>query len=186
MCNQCEKNPVYEFTNKRKLCKNCFINYFNKKILYTIRKFGMLKDRNSKEYTIGYKEKKDFRSVVLKEVLTILSKKLMITPLKLPSKIKPRKIAIETTIDLEARKIIEELINGKAKNFKRPMTEKKIIKPLYLFLDEEVLLYAKLKKLKYNKIKKPNHKIEKFLNELQTKHPEVKRAILNSYLELYN
>ena len=61
MCKQCEKNPVYEFTNKRKLCKNCFIDYFHKKILYTIRKFNMIR----REDAVGYKKQDDFKGVVL-------------------------------------------------------------------------------------------------------------------------
>ncbi len=42
MCRQCEINPVWEFTNKRKLCKTCFAKYFRRKINYTIRKFCLI------------------------------------------------------------------------------------------------------------------------------------------------
>jgi len=65
-----------------------------------------------------------------------------------------------------------------------------VIKPLYLFLDEEVLLYAKLKKLKFKKEikgkKTKKDKISNFIDDLEVKHPEIKHAIINSYLELYN
>jgi tRNA(Ile)-lysidine synthase TilS/MesJ len=59
------------------------------------------------------------------------------------------------------------------------------IKPLYLFLDDEVLLYAKIKNLKF-KAQKENKKddISIFLNELEKKHPEIKRAVINQYIEL--
>jgi len=94
------------------------------------------------------------------------------------------KIALNLTTDQEAGEIINNLINGKLNNKNLPV-EGKIIKPFYLFLDEEVLLYAKLRKLKF-KIENPKKgKITDFLNEMEKKHPEVKRAIVNSYLALH-
>jgi len=71
MCKQCEKNPVYEFTNKRKLCKNCFIRYFQKKVLYTIRKFKMAQSGS----VIDYENGKGFREVVLEDVLEMFVEK---------------------------------------------------------------------------------------------------------------
>lgn len=187
MCKQCEKNPVYEFTNKRKLCKNCFVNYFHKKVFYIIRKFKMV---NHQEI-IGYENKKDFREVVLEEVLKKFSEKFIITLVKLPSKKKIDKKAIASTIDLESEKIIHALIKGKTSELKQVSPIEKIkksitIKPLYLFLDKEVLLYAKIKKLKFKKTNPKKDNITKFVDNLEEKHPEVKRAIVNSYLELYS
>ena len=43
---------VYEFTNKRKLTKAEFLKWFQKKFLYTIRKFEMVK----KNDVLGYKK----------------------------------------------------------------------------------------------------------------------------------
>lgn len=42
MCKKCQAEPVYILQNKRKLCKSCFITYFEKKVLKTIRKYDML------------------------------------------------------------------------------------------------------------------------------------------------
>jgi uncharacterized protein (TIGR00269 family) len=42
MCKQCEIHAVYELTNKRKFCKRCFCNFFEKKVLNTIRKYKMI------------------------------------------------------------------------------------------------------------------------------------------------
>ena len=53
-----------------------------------------------------------------------------------------------------------------------------------MFLDKEVLLYAKLRKLKFEKIKERKNKIGKFIDRLEEKHPEVKRAIVNGCLGL--
>ena len=95
------------------------------------------------------------------------------------------KIAITSTLDSEANEIIETLIKGNEKEMKnlKPV-DGKMIKPLYLFLNEEVLLYAKLKDLKFDEGKEKKTKIRKFINELEKKHPEVKRAVVNSYLKL--
>ena len=87
MCNLCLTRPVYEFTNKRKLCGRCFINWFQKKFLYTIRKFEMVE----KDDLIGYENKGDFRGVVLEELLKILEEKAPIEIVKLPTKKKVTK-----------------------------------------------------------------------------------------------
>jgi tRNA(Ile)-lysidine synthase TilS/MesJ len=180
MCKQCELKPVYEFTNQRKLCKTCFIRYFQKKVLYTIRRFKMIK----KDDIIAYKKTKDFRNVVLENILQMLSEKTIIQIVKLPNK-KANKIAIPSTIDSEADEIIHAIIQENVKDLEKiKPIQKNIIKPLYLFLDKEVLLYAKLKKLKFKKFKTKKDKISEFIDELEEKHPEVKRAVLNSYLEI--
>ena len=97
------------------------------------------------------------------------------------------KRAVSSTTDTESDKLVHELIKGNVKNLKElgPVVGK-IIKPLYLFLDKEVLLYAKLKKLKFKKKVEKKDKISNFINDLEVKHPEIKHAIINSYLKLYS
>jgi hypothetical protein len=181
MCKQCETNPVYEFTNKRKLCKNCFVRYFDKKVLFTIRKYKLI---NSKDI-IGYKKGNNFRGVVLENVLKFISEKYGFNIVKLPNK-KVNKIAVPSTLDSESCNVINLVINGDISNIKKIFPfEKNIVKPLYFFLDEEVLLYAKIKNLKFKKIRTKD-KINNFLNSLEKKHPEVKRAIINGILEINN
>jgi hypothetical protein len=181
MCKLCEKKPVYEFTNKRKVCKNCFVRYFQKKFLFIIRKFGMIK----KNEVIGYKKGNSFRDIVLEYLLNMFSEKGMVEIVKIPSKKKINKIAISSTIDSESNRIVNILVKGSVKDLKEiAPVDGKTIKPLYLFLDEEVLLYAKIKKLKFKIIKEKKDNLSKFIDELEKKHPEIKRAILNSYLEL--
>jgi len=204
MCKLCNTKPVYEFTNQRKLCARCFINYFQKKILYIIRKFEMIKNGD----VVVYENKGDFRGVVLEDVLKMFSKKAMIELVKLRSqardidkklmtksfsvnifkklRVKRGKFAMSNTIDTESDKLIHELIKGDTKNLKElSPVQGKIIKPLYLFLDEEILLYANLKKLKFKKEVEKKDKISNFVDDLEKKHPEIKRAIINSYLELF-
>ena len=136
---------------------------------------------------IGYSNKKDFRGVVLYDLLKMFSKKAMIEIVKLPTRRKINKKGVSSTIDSESDKITHILIKGKTSQLKEiSPVDKEIIKPLYLFLDEEVKLYAKLKKLKFKQEKIKQDNISSFINNLEKKHPEIKRAIVNSYLELYS
>lgn len=171
---------VYEFTNKRKVTKKEFLRWFEKKFLYTIRKFNMIKNGD----IIGYKKTNDFRSIVLEDLLNMLITKAPIEIVKLSNK-KANKIASFETSDLEADKIIQEIFKGDFSKTKELPVNRKIIKPLYLFLDKEVLLYAKLKGLKHNIPKNKVDKISKFIEDLEKKHPEIKHSIVNSYLELF-
>jgi hypothetical protein len=181
MCKLCEKKPVYEFTNQRKLCARCFVNYFQKKFLYTIRKFGMIKPQN----VIGYKKTNDFKGIVLEHLLKFASEKYNFKLVRSPNK--ATKIAVDSSLDSESEDIVNTLIKRKSSELKKDLpTEKNIIKPLYLFLDEEILLYARLKHLGFSRnVKAKKDKIENFLDEFEKKHPEIKRAVVNSLLELY-
>ena len=173
---------VYEFTNKRKLTKTEFLKWFQKKAIYIIRKFRIISDGD----VIVYENKRDFRGVVLEDILKMFSEKANVGIVKNKYNKKTTKTAISSTIDTEADKFIHKLIKGNAENLKNlAPVHKKIIKPLYLFLDKEVLLYAKLKNLKFKKTEEKKDKLSRFIDELEKNHPEIKRAIVNSYLELF-
>ena len=163
MCKQCEKNPVYEFTNQRKLCRGCFVRYFEKKFLYIIRKFKML-ERGDK---IEIVSDGSFRGIVLKYLFEKFEDRFMIEVSD-----KGKKVAVSDTIDKNASEIVNEIIYGDLKknlknylpmiddmryllvlehhsnsnrreefeglkkfNAVRKEDKKIIIKPLYLFLE---------------------------------------------------
>lgn len=193
---------VYEFTNQRKLTKAEFLKWFQKKVLYIIRKFEMISNGD----VIVYENKRDFRGVVLEDVLKMFAEKAMVSLHRIPTTARSKqliqksltndhkyrakrdkiKIAVPNTLDTESDELVHELIKGNAKNLKKlAPVQGKTIKPLYLFLDKEVLLYAKLKKLKFRKRIEKKDKISNFVDDLETKHPEIKNAIINSYLKLY-
>lgn len=47
MCNRCKTNPVITLTNTNiSLCKTCFVRYFEKKALKTIRKYNLIERRD--------------------------------------------------------------------------------------------------------------------------------------------
>ncbi len=181
MCQLCNSKPVYEFTNQRKLCARCFANYFQKKFLYTLRKFGMIHPRD----IVGYKKGNSLKKIVLEYLLKFASQKYGFQLVKLPDK-KANKIVDDSSLDSESEKIVREIIEGNAVNLKKCLpVEERIIKPLYLFLDEEIMLYAKIKRLKFKEGKKRKDRIANFVDSLEEKHPEVKRAVVNSLLGMY-
>jgi hypothetical protein len=200
MCKLCETNPVYEFTNKRKLCERCFINYFNKKFLLGIRKYHMI----SKGDKIYYFESKNFKTEVLKNILNFFKSKFEIEILKIKNKEeflkilkkenknkKKIKLALNSSIDSESQWFLNKIIYGKTDRLNNllPVFESQI-KPLYLFLDEEILLYGKLNNFfsnnNYKERDTHTKSINQFLNELEKSHPEVKRAVINSLLKIEN
>ena len=174
---------VYEFTNQRKLTKREFIKWFQKKFLYTIRKFKMA----GKNDMIAYENKRDFRGVVLENLLQMFSHRALISIFRLSSRRKYTRKALTATTDTEAEKMTYILIKGDTSKLKElaPVSGK-VIKPLFLFLDKEVLLYAKLMNLKFKKTKEKKDKISKFVKDLEKKHPEIKNSIISSYLELFS
>ena len=203
---------VYEFTNKRKLTKREFIHWFEKKFLYTIRKFNLIQKNDVVGYVVENDFKDSYQNSVLEFLLKMFTEKSFVKLVKLPSTKAIDKKAICSTTDSEAERFVKILINGKIRNLNdfAPIN-KKIIKPLYLFLDKEVLLYAILKNLKfdkkhiirlsksqtkevllYAKLKnlkfrdevQDKDKILKLINNLEKKHPEIKHSIINGYLKL--
>lgn len=211
MCKFCEINPVYEFTNKRKLCKICFINYFNKKFLFCIRKYNLF-SKNDKLILLLDKHP-SFKEVVLKYLLESFKDKigfeLFIKEVDRKNKNKNYgsilssfnsknfKIVLTSSIDSESLKFLDFLINQNKKIDLREFYPKfkNKVKPLYLFLDEEILLYAKIKNFSFDyennkketkKIiqEKNKEKIYYFLKEMEKNHPEIKRAIINNLLKI--
>lgn len=173
---------VYEFTNKRKLTKREFIQWFQKKFLYTLRKFDMI----NRGDVIAYDNKGDFKGAVLEHMLKLYTDKSFVEILNPSSKKQFTKKALTETTDDGAKNIAEIIIQGEADELEKiAPVYKKTIRPLFLFLDKEVLLYAKLMNLKFKlNIKKTNN-ISHFIDELQIKHPEIKNSIISSYLELF-
>ncbi len=171
---------VYQFTNGRELTKAEFLKWFRKKFLYVIRKFGMIE----KGDVLGFRKKKDFRSVVLEDLLDFFVEKAPVKVVRLPKK--SNKIVESTTSDQVSEKLTLELFKGDISKLKLKPVSENTIRPLYLFLDKEILLYAKLKGLKFKEPKFKQNKISKFIRKLESKHLELKHSIVKSYLEIFN
>jgi len=176
MCKICQLHPVYEFTNKRKLCSTCFLRWFQKKFLYTIRKYNMIKTKDRAYFTKG----NAINTIVLDDLLKILIKNSLITITK--NKRTADKIILPDDVDSTSYNLIRTIIKGNISKIDIKPNKGKEIKPLYSFLNKEIELYAKIKKLKYKHKKEQKDKIFMFIDELELKHPEIKQAIVNGYL----
>ena len=135
-----------------------------------------------KEDIIGYKRGSNFRDVVLENILEMYSSRAVVELVRLPSRKKVSKIAVPETTDLISNEILNQLIRGEVNIKKFQPVDGKVIKPLCLFTDKEVLLYAELKNLKFKPGKEEKDKLSVFIDELEIKHPDVKHAIVNSVL----
>lgn len=99
------------------------------------------------------------------------------------TKIRAKVLSFKTADDF-AKDVLYFLFNGNEKDLIKISEDKKEKNPLFLFLKKEVVLYAKLKGIK-GKIKKDSDKMTQLLNKMEKKHPEVKNAMMQSYIKYY-
>ena len=153
-------NTVWTFTNQRELNKSQFIDYFERKVFRTIRKYKML----PKDKIIKIKKSQDINTIILKN---ILEKKF-----KVEFNTKPN-LSSDNLSDI-AEETFKNILQGK---FSGPSLNSK---PLSQLSDKEAELYAKLTGIKGSK-KKRDKKIqnlfEKFLQKNQDLELNVIKAI---------
>ena len=168
---------IITLQNGKKLNKYQFIDYFERKVLYTIRKYDLLKSLKC----FGNER------VILPKV-----EKLLIL-----SKIKNVFISQECMDDIAysflltfMKKESDKSLNKKIKGLlpKYNYQNKETIRPFYLIKKEEILIYAYIKKIKLKKNKTKKDLTEKKMNlwisDLERKHLEIKNAIVNSLLKI--
>jgi len=160
-CKTCNQKPVWKFTNQTQLCKNCFTDYFERKIFRTIRKYNLL----PKDKTFKLKISQDLNTKVLKAVI---EKKF---------KTKTGKPNISTNnLSQTAEKIFQNIIKGSFKF-------QKLKSPLAEVSDKEIEIYAKIKNIKGIK-RKPNKKIQSLFQRFLNKNPDLERNILKASSQL--
>ena len=160
------KNYVWEFTNQRKLDKKEFINYFERKIFRTIRKYQMLpRDRIFK-----IKDDKTINNKVLKE---IIEQKFQVDYSKKPN------ISSEN-LSSAAEEIFDRVLDGK---FEGPSPEDKPFRPLYFHSDKEIEVYAKLKDKKSEKPKR-NKKIQELFSKFMKKNPDLELNVVKTLKQI--
>ncbi len=165
-CKQCDLKPVWEFTNQIKLCKNCFCDYFERKVFRTIRKYQMLPE----DKIIILKKLDDLNTVVLKK---IIEKKFKVEFSSRPN------FSAENLSDV-SEEIFSNVLQGK---FIGPSPEDLIKKPLYFLFDKEIELYAKLKKIKGKK-KIRHKKVQDLFNKFLEKNPDLEHNVVNAFGQL--
>lgn len=159
-CSRCKKQPVWKFTNKTQLCANCFCDYFERKVLRTIRKLELLPE--SREFVI---KKSD--NINTKVLIFVLKKSFSI-------KFGTRVNINDKSLSDYAESDFENVLNGKfEKKEKNPS-------PLEDLSDEEIILYAKLRKI-IGKKKKRNTKIQKLFEKFRKKNPDLEHNVVNAW-----
>jgi len=152
-----KRKIVWEFTNKRKLTADDFIKYFEKKVKATIRKYNM---------PIKKIKKNNLKSKIINSIIKNLPER-------------KGKISDESLNNL-SNKIIYVMMHGRKSELGRLLPRNQ---PLYFLSDKEILLYAKLKKIK-GKIKeeKQFREVNKFIETIETKNPDIRHNIVTSLL----
>jgi hypothetical protein len=154
---------VWTFTNKKELNKSEFLDYFERKIFRTIRKYSILPEYR----VIKIKKSNDINTKVLKEVI---EKKFEVTLSSKPN------ISSDNLSDV-AEQIFKNILNGK---FEGPSPENK---PLYYLSDKEVALYAKLNKIKGDN-KKRDTKIQNLFSKFLKKNQDLEINIVKAISQL--
>lgn len=166
---------VITLQNGKKLNETQFLRYFEKKVLYTIRKYDLLKSLKEKN--------KAFLLPKVENLLTIKKIKNVLT-----SRDSVDDIANDFLL-LFMKKNSEKKLKEEMKKLlpKYKKEKKEIIRPFYLMKKEEILIYAKIKRVKMKNEKKKNvlsKKVDLWISDLEKKHLEIKNAIVNSLLKI--
>ena len=164
-CKNCTIKPVWKFTNQTQLCKNCFIDYLERKVFRTIRKYQMLPE--NREITL--KKDNSLNSAVLK---SILEKKFQV-------KFSTKPNFSSENLSQVSEDAFSNIIKG---NFAGKKPKDNISRPLYFISDSEIELYAKFKSIK-EKAREKNKKIHE-LFERFSKNPDLEHNIVNALLQL--
>jgi hypothetical protein len=151
---------VWTFTNKRELNKSEFLNYVERKVFRTIRKFDML----PKSKTITLKKSNDINTKVLKKIIET----------KFPVKFSTKPNLSSDNLSQSAEDIFKNILKGNYKDSSLTTA------PLLYISDKEIELYAKLSNIKGTK-RKQDKKIqtlfEKFLKKNQDLELNIVKAV---------
>jgi len=156
------KKFVWKFTNQRKLTASEFAKYFEKKVKETIRKYQM---------PIGKLSKKGLKAESINKIIQSLP-------------VRAGKLNDNNLNDISNTILCIVMYGDKDKLRKfLPCNQ-----PLYFLSEKEILLYAKLKRIK-GKIENPKGKskqIDDFLVSLEKKNPDIRLNVVNALLKSYS
>ena len=148
---------VWTFTNQRELDKNEFVDYFERKVFRTIRKYGMLGDKPGK---VVLSKGTDLNTVVLKHVLEN----------KFEVSFGKGNLSCDN-LSAIAENVFGKVLNG---DFKIRVREDA---PLMMLSDKEVELYAQLKGLSGVK-RKGDAKIQDLFGKFLGKNQDLEINVL--------
>jgi len=157
---------VWEFTNQRKLGKKEFIDYIEKKVFRTIRKYNLL----PKNRIIKLKKSNDLHTKIL---ISILSRKF-----KTEFSTKPNFDSMNLSSAAEAT--FQNILKGK---FEGPRPNDRLAHPLYYHSDAELSLYAKLTNTKGTTPKR-NKKIQELFKKFLKKNQDLEINVVKALSQL--
>ena len=152
---------VWQFTNKRKLTNSEFVRYFESKVKKTIRKYQM---------PISPLREKSLKARVLNSIIKDLPER-------------KGKLSDEN-LDNISNKMIKIIMYSKVNDLKNLLPSNQ---PLYFLSNKEILLYAKIKKIK-GKLEKPKSnlkEIDNFVVKIEEKNPDIRHNIVNALLSTW-
>lgn len=154
---------VWKFTNQRELDKSQFLDYVERKVFRTIRKYNILPENK----IITMRKSDDLNYKVLKK---IIETKFQIKESNSPN-------ILTGNLSQVAEDIFKNILNGK---YVGPTPEKR---PLYFLSDKEIELYAKLSTIK-GKIRNQDEKIQKLFEKFLKKNQDLELNIVKALSQL--
>ena len=156
---------VWTFTNQRELDKNQFIDYFERKVFRTIRKFNSLPE----DKIVKLENDKSLNFEVLKAVI---SQKFEVQISDSPN-------IFNDNLSEVAEQTFNNILSGK---FVGPTGEKR---PLYFLSDKEVELYAKLTGIEGQK-RKQDTRIQELFSKFLNKNQDLEINIIKALGQMQN
>lgn len=157
---------VWEFTNQRKLNKKEFLDYVERKVFRTIRKYSMLPENRK----IVLKKSNDLNFVVLKHILETKFSVSLSTK---------SKFSIKNLSDI-SEESFKNILSGK---FEGPKNSKDLMMPLCDISDKEIEVYAHLISLEGKKTKR-DERIQELFERFMKKNPDLEHNIVNAVGQL--
>jgi hypothetical protein len=155
---------VWTFTNQRELNKSEFLNYIERKVFRTIRKFDML----PKSKIITLKKANDLNTQVLKHIIEK----------KFPVKFSTKPNLLSDNLSQIAEDIFKNILKG---NYHYSLQTTHY--PLRLISDKELELYAKLSSIKGTK-RKQDKKIQTLFEKFLKKNQDLELNIIKAMGQL--
>lgn len=158
-CKLCATKPVWRFTNKSQLCSSCFAGYFEKKVKSTIRKYSM---------PIFQVKSDDLKAKIINSIISNLPQR-------------KGKVSLQS-LDEISSSVLQAMMHGSSSELKNLLPKNQ---PLYFVSDKEILLYAKIKRIKgvLGKESRKFSKIDDFLDSIAEKNPDIRHNIINALLK---
>jgi hypothetical protein len=164
-CIHCPKSAETDLPHLHPLCAKCFCVVIEKRI----RKYARLNkvfSRGDRIIAVG-----ELNSYLIPRIIKSLPA-VIVHRKTVPKKTSRAKIFVNWTLDDETSSFMENILTGKTK--KSPYHS--ILKTVS---DQELTLFAKYKKIQFRPNQK-NPEVQKFLDTLESRHPETMFSLMKS------